>query len=165
MSIFVKGTPSDSPTRPTSQPDIIQVYVSNAWEFAHQCALCGEFSLESHAGRTGDHICADCCETFWESWEYARSGEYPWSRTQSVKASSRASIPPALRRAIFERDGYRCRYCGGYHGGLVLEHVMPWSRGGTDTADNLVTACVPCNQKKSNRTPDEAGMPLLEVQS
>lgn len=63
------------------------------------------------------------------------------------------------RRNIMKRDGQTCQYCG-IKGDLTLDHVMPRSRGGIDTWENLVTACNTCNVKKGNRTPDEANMPL-----
>jgi 5-methylcytosine-specific restriction endonuclease McrA len=67
------------------------------------------------------------------------------------------------RRNIYEHYGHRCCYCGGKFGtqDLNLDHVVPKSRGGDTTWANIVTSCIPCNLKKSNRTPDEAGLPLL----
>ena len=67
------------------------------------------------------------------------------------------------RRNIFERDEQRCQYCGQRFTkqDLTIDHVMPRSRGGRDTWENLVLACIHCNLKKSNRTPDEAHMQLL----
>lgn len=63
------------------------------------------------------------------------------------------------RRNIMKRDGNRCQYCGA-HKNLTIDHVLPRSRGGKDTWENLVTACDSCNVEKGNRTPKEAGMPL-----
>lgn len=67
------------------------------------------------------------------------------------------------RKNIFMRDGYKCMYCGKSAGGenLELEHVIPRSRGGKNSWDNLVAACRKCNSRKNDRTPEEAGMPLL----
>ncbi len=63
------------------------------------------------------------------------------------------------RRALFTRDANTCQYCGcGTR--LTLDHVIPRSRGGASTWDNVVTACSPCNLRKSDRLPHEAGMPL-----
>lgn len=56
------------------------------------------------------------------------------------------------------RDGRRCAYCGGH--GDTVDHVLPHSRGGLDTWDNLVCACRHCNNRKADRTPVEAGMKL-----
>lgn len=67
------------------------------------------------------------------------------------------------RRNIFERDQHRCQYCGDRHSrqDLTIDHVLPRSRGGKDTWDNLVLACVACNLRKGSRTPEEAHMRLL----
>lgn len=56
------------------------------------------------------------------------------------------------------RDGKRCAYCGGP--GDTVDHVLPRSRGGADTWDNLACACRGCNNRKADRTPVEAGMRL-----
>lgn len=63
------------------------------------------------------------------------------------------------RRNIMKRDRHTCQYCG-VKSDLTLDHVMPRSRGGRDSWENLVTACNRCNVKKGNRTPSEAKMPL-----
>lgn len=66
------------------------------------------------------------------------------------------------RHSIFERDKGHCQYCGKHFpkSQLTLDHVLPQSRGGGESWENLVLACLPCNVRKGNRTPDEAGMPL-----
>lgn len=68
------------------------------------------------------------------------------------------------KRNIFLRDSFSCQYCGESNPSLLtLDHVLPRSRRGKDTWENLVSSCFPCNSKKSNRTPEEAGMPLLKA--
>jgi len=68
-----------------------------------------------------------------------------------------------LNRAnLFRRDGYRCQYCGTRKGPLTIDHVVPKTRGGVDSWENLVSACVKCNNKKGDKMPDEAGMVLLK---
>ena len=67
---------------------------------------------------------------------------------------------PLTRRNVLERDRHTCQYCRYKGEQLTLDHVLPRSRGGGDTWENLVTACVRCNVKKGNRTPKEAQMPL-----
>lgn len=69
--------------------------------------------------------------------------------------SGREAIPAHVRRAVFDRDGERCVYCGAIDGPFHLDHVYPFSRGGQATVDNLVVACVPCNLSKGARTPAE----------
>jgi 5-methylcytosine-specific restriction endonuclease McrA len=63
------------------------------------------------------------------------------------------------RKNILKRDRMKCQYCG-TSSELTIDHVLPRSRGGQDVWTNLVTACTKCNQKKGNRTPEEAQMPL-----
>ena len=69
------------------------------------------------------------------------------------------------RRNILARDGFCCQYCGEAVPlkELTIDHVVPRSRGGGTTWDNVATACGPCNRRKGNRTPREARMPLASV--
>lgn len=62
------------------------------------------------------------------------------------------------RKNILRRDNHQCAYCNTTQPPLTIDHVIPKSRGGADTWENLVTACVKCNNKKGNRTPEETGM-------
>ena len=63
------------------------------------------------------------------------------------------------RKNILRRDNHKCQYCGsGLH--LTIDHIIPKSRGGEDSWENLITACIKCNNKKGNRTVEEAGMHL-----
>ena len=62
------------------------------------------------------------------------------------------------RRAIFARDNHRCQYCGAHADSI--DHVMPRSRGGMHVWENVTAACRPCNLRKRDRTPEEAGMRL-----
>lgn len=67
------------------------------------------------------------------------------------------------RKGILIRDQNTCQYCGATAleaGRLEMEHIIPQSRGGPNTWENLVASCHSCNNKKANRTPDEAGMKL-----
>jgi 5-methylcytosine-specific restriction endonuclease McrA len=68
---------------------------------------------------------------------------------------------PLTRRNLFHRDGHRCQYCGYSGDKLSVDHVVPRSRGGSDAWENVTTACLPCNVRKGNRTPREAGMVLF----
>ncbi|MEG3600226.1 MAG: HNH endonuclease, partial [Actinomycetota bacterium] len=62
------------------------------------------------------------------------------------------------RRAVFARDDYQCQYCGAHADSI--DHILPRSRGGHHSWENLVAACKPCNLSKRDRTPEEAGMVL-----
>jgi 5-methylcytosine-specific restriction endonuclease McrA len=66
---------------------------------------------------------------------------------------------------IYSRDNNTCQYCNRTlpRSELNLDHVIPRSRGGTTTWENVVCSCVPCNLRKGGRTPQEAGMRLLRV--
>jgi 5-methylcytosine-specific restriction endonuclease McrA len=65
---------------------------------------------------------------------------------------------PLTRRAVFARDGWTCQYCGA--AAENLDHVIPRSRGGTHTWDNVVAACRRCNSRKENRLIEDAGLRL-----
>ena len=67
------------------------------------------------------------------------------------------------RKNIYEHYGYKCCYCGKKFptSELNLDHVIPRSRGGKTTWDNIVTSCVRCNIKKGDKLPSEIGMKLL----
>jgi len=66
------------------------------------------------------------------------------------------------RKNIIKRDKHQCQYCGTVEGSVTVDHILPKDRGGQDSWENLVCACVKCNSKKRNRTPREAGMSLLK---
>lgn len=60
------------------------------------------------------------------------------------------------RQMVYKRDDHMCQYCGSIKN-LTIDHVIPRSRGGQDTWENLVTACMPCNTHKGDKTPEEWG--------
>jgi 5-methylcytosine-specific restriction endonuclease McrA len=64
------------------------------------------------------------------------------------------------RANIYLRDRFCCQYCGhkGKRSELNIDHMVPRSRGGGSTWENVVVACIPCNRRKSNRLPEEIGM-------
>lgn len=66
------------------------------------------------------------------------------------------------RHNIYVRDSSRCQYCGRRFptSELSLDHVVPLSRGGATSWENVVCACLPCNVRKGNRVPEEVGMRL-----
>lgn len=81
-------------------------------------------------------------------------------------------VPRRFRRQVtntflFARDNYACQYCGRHRlelrgrAFLTRDHIRPTSRGGDNTWENVVTSCSPCNNRKGNRLPREAGMRLL----
>ena len=77
----------------------------------------------------------------------------------------RSTRRPSIRFSrinVMTRDGFRCQYCGTRRAmrELNYDHVLPRSRGGRTTWENVVTACYPCNTRKGDRTPAESGMLL-----
>lgn len=66
------------------------------------------------------------------------------------------------RRNVFKRDKFTCQYCGARPGSeeLTIDHVTPRAQGGTSTWVNCVLACIGCNSRKADRTPEQARMPL-----
>jgi 5-methylcytosine-specific restriction endonuclease McrA len=67
------------------------------------------------------------------------------------------------RRNVYLRDRGCCQYCGNRvpSNEFTLEHVIPKSQGGRTTWENIVVACIPCNRRKGDRTPQQAGLRLL----
>jgi len=63
------------------------------------------------------------------------------------------------RRAVFARDDWTCQYCGA-RSNLTVDHVVPRSKGGPSSWDNIVASCAPCNRRKGNSLPRQAGMNL-----
>ena len=68
-------------------------------------------------------------------------------------------VPPVNRREVLRRDGHTCQYCGSTKN-LTLDHVIPRSKGGPHTWDNVVAACESCNYSKGDRSLTEARMTL-----
>ncbi len=79
-----------------------------------------------------------------------------------VRAVYRSSVPLS-KKNIFIRDQYICQYCGrSCKKHPTIDHIIPKSRGGKFSWDNVVTACIQCNQKKGSKLPSEAGISLIK---
>jgi 5-methylcytosine-specific restriction endonuclease McrA len=92
------------------------------------------------------------------------SGE--WERPSVILLRRYVRIPngrnvPVSRRGVLRRDGQRCAYC--QNGATTIDHVVPRSRGGADTWENLVACCLRCNNLKGDRTPQEMGWSLRSL--
>jgi 5-methylcytosine-specific restriction endonuclease McrA len=61
------------------------------------------------------------------------------------------------RRAVFARDSWTCQYCGA-RSNLTVDHVIPRSKGGASSWENIVASCAPCNRRKGDMTPIQANM-------
>lgn len=70
-------------------------------------------------------------------------------------ASYRADMTPAVRLAVFERDGWVCVYCGTDTGPFECDHIFPLSRGGSGDMENLACSCKSCNRSKRDMTVEE----------
>lgn len=66
------------------------------------------------------------------------------------------------RRAVFARDGWTCQYCGSRHQ-LTVDHVVPRSKGGPTSWDNIVAACAPCNRRKGDSLLRHTNMELARA--
>ena len=141
------------------------------------CLLCKELA-EVVAVEDGQYATYDFV-TWRELSEYRaanfRKTEDDWVRT----VTSEIQVPRVIRllgydklpkqavkfnrRNIFARDNNQCQYCGKKYATaeLSLDHVVPRSRGGTSTWENVVCSCHRCNRLKGGRTPVEAGMRLI----
>ena len=104
-----------------------------------------------------------------------------YSRDRTIKGVTREYPMPAVVRVlrrfrrdrvaikfsrinIYTRDRFACQYCGARFDAedLTFDHVVPRSAGGRTSWENIVTACWRCNNRKSGRTPEEAGMRLMK---
>ncbi len=86
---------------------------------------------------------------------------FPWPSIVRLRFYVRVPYRGIMlsRKNVLRRDGTRCQYCGTREQ-LTVDHVLPKSRGGKDVWKNLVAACIRCNNRKGNRTPEEAEMLL-----
>lgn len=100
-------------------------------------------------------------------WIKTSTGQIPAPEVVVLKHYSER--PPRkvgfTRLNLARRDDFTCQYCGDVIGydGLTVEHIMPRSRGGPTSWENCVAACVDCNGRKGNLTPQEAKMRLRKV--
>ncbi len=72
-------------------------------------------------------------------------------------------VPPVSNPALFARDGHMCMYCGVETQDLTRDHLVPRSRGGADSWENVVASCYKCNHRKGSRLLEESGMELLAL--
>jgi len=77
--------------------------------------------------------------------------------TSYVRVPRDAHRRKITRRAVFARDDWTCQYCGA-RSNLTVDHVIPRSKGGASSWENIVASCAPCNRRKGDRTPAQANM-------
>ena len=78
--------------------------------------------------------------------------------TSYVRIPRDAHARRITRRAVFARDRWTCQYCGSVRGSLTVDHVIPRSKGGASSWDNIVASCAPCNRRKGDRLPTQIDM-------
>ena len=86
-----------------------------------------------------------------------------WERPSVILLRRYVRIPngravPVSRRGVLRRDNHRCGYCGA--SAATIDHILPRSRGGADSWENLVACCLRCNNIKGDRTPQEMNWTL-----
>jgi 5-methylcytosine-specific restriction endonuclease McrA len=97
-------------------------------------------------------------------WEL-RSATRSLTRPVVIRLVSYVRVPrdthrrKITRRAVFARDDWTCQYCGA-RSNLTVDHVIPRSKGGPSSWENIVASCAPCNLRKGNALPRQAGMRL-----
>jgi 5-methylcytosine-specific restriction endonuclease McrA len=88
---------------------------------------------------------------------------YPWPSV--IRISRFIKLPyknvVLTRKNILRRDSFKCAYCGRSDIPLTVDHVFPRARGGGENWENLITACTTCNNRKGDRTPEEANMEMI----
>jgi 5-methylcytosine-specific restriction endonuclease McrA len=87
---------------------------------------------------------------------------YPWPSV--IKLNFYVNVPykkvVLSRKNILRRDSYKCGYCGRSDLPLTIDHILPKAKGGNDSWENLIAACTLCNNRKGDKTPEEAEMNL-----
>ena len=78
--------------------------------------------------------------------------------TSYIRIPRDAHSRKITRRAVFARDRWTCQYCGNERSALTVDHVIPRSKGGASSWDNIVACCAPCNRRKGDRLPRQANM-------
>jgi 5-methylcytosine-specific restriction endonuclease McrA len=97
---------------------------------------------------------------FWQLRSPSVTIEVPHHIRLRVSTAERLwKVPPVSRRELLRRDGHKCQYCGAGKA-LTIDHVIPRSRGGGHTWDNVVIACERCNGKKGDKYLNETGLAL-----
>ena len=107
--------------------------------------------------RTASRFLMDLEELEWwaqhdqGSWQACEEHGEALRRSSKIRVRHRkARIPDSVRWAVWERDNFTCQHCG-VRRYLSIDHVVPESKGGTLTMDNLQTLCVGCNSRKGAR--------------
>lgn len=111
-------------------------------------------------------VCLDKVEIIESRDFHVRSQFTSWPMPSVIRLVHFIRIPKKrvelTRHNIFRRDGFQCQYCGTKKGPFTLDHVVPRSQGGLDSWENLVCACLVCNNKKGDKSLERAHLKLLK---
>jgi len=134
-----------------------------ATTLVYKCAWCRKYAARKIGN---DHYqCRNCGSVI----QYVvKRGVFGGIKGGTISVSNhpirhgRNPLPTETKNAVLRRDHYRCRYCNKPvgKGEYEFDHIFPYSRGGGNTANNLVVACKTCNRSKGARTPEEARMTI-----
>jgi 5-methylcytosine-specific restriction endonuclease McrA len=106
--------------------------------------------------------------SIWEGEQLTSPGR-TWDVPATIRVLERVhkrwKVPRFRKKVLFNRDNWQCQYCHAplHWSNVTIDHVQPKSRGGGTSWKNCVASCKPCNKKKANKTPVEAGMPLRKA--
>jgi len=122
-----------------------------------QRALCLVLSSKAEIVAEYDHVVRSVSQAF-QLPSVIRLKKY-------IRAVRRIGLARCTRKNVFIRDQFQCQYCGVHcrPTTITIDHVLPRSRGGKLSWDNVVAACHICNRRKGDRLPKEANMELLKV--
>ncbi|MEM7737923.1 MAG: HNH endonuclease [Deinococcota bacterium] len=139
-----------------ANPNSARVLILNAsYEPLHVCSVKRAVSLLMH----------EIAERVEDGNQVLRSPSQIFVVPSVIRLKRYIKRPPRHRVAfnrknVFRRDDHSCQYCGLRSNDLTLDHVLPRSRGGKTSWENVVACCRRCNAKKRDRTPEEANMHL-----
>ena len=155
FDVFADDEPVDD-SSPVANVNATRVLILNAsYEPLHVCSVKRAVALLMH----------DIAERVEDSDKVLRSPSQVFPVPSVIRLKRFVKRPPRHRVAfnrknVFRRDDHICQYCLGKTSDLTLDHVVPRSRGGGTSWENVVACCRRCNAKKRDRTPEEAAMLL-----
>jgi len=115
--------------------------------YAHECNMCNQEVWPTLYWKEDDFdLCYDCIKKLYFNFVVEDSEENIYEDIKVI----RKTINEELRNIIFKRDNYKCKNCGSEKN-LVIDHIIPFSKGGITEIDNLQTLCKKCNKEKGNK--------------
>lgn len=119
------------------------------------CKLCGVHMAYTEREYERMGLCWACADKIVNHFWQEHAGEYlTWDNPPRAQSKKKAKISNSLRLKVYDRDGYKCVYCGSRKD-LTLDHVKAESKGGETVAGNLATSCKTCNSRKKTKSLSE----------